>query len=134
MADVLVLFGFCLSLFGVLGVQLFKGTLLYRCYEKGAPLDGTAVPIDPDAGVCPPPTEVGEGRYTSCASTQECRFYGTNPVDGTISFDNILSALMTIFQCVTLEGWVDVMYLYQDTYSWWISTIFHVLMVRQLIN
>ena len=110
MADVLVLFGFCLSLFGVLGVQLFKGTLLYRCYEKGAPLDGTAVPIDPDAGVCPPPTEVGEGRYTSCASTQECRFYGTNPVDGTISFDNILSALMTIFQCVTLEGWVDVMY------------------------
>ena len=41
---------------------------------------------------------------------QACRFYGGNPWYGTISFDNILAAWVTIFQCVTLEGWTDVLY------------------------
>ena len=104
MADVLVLFAFCLSLYGVLGVQLFKGTLLYRCYGS----DGQV--LNEDAGVCPAQSEIGDGRNSICGAGETCRFYGTNPVSGTISFDNIFSALMTIFQCVTLEGWVDVMY------------------------
>ena len=57
-----------------------------------------------------------------------------NMNNGITGYDNLGQALLTVFVAVTLEGWVDVMYLYQDTYSWWISTIFHVLMVRQLIN
>ena len=30
---------------------------------------------------------------------------------GTVSFDSIWWAWMTLFQCLTLEGWVDVMYM-----------------------
>ena len=37
-------------------------------------------------------------------------YYGENPVHGTISFDSIGWAWVTLFQCVTMEGWVDVMY------------------------
>lgn len=34
---------------------------------------------------------------------------GLAPNDGVTSFDNIFVAFLTIFQCITLEGWVDVM-------------------------
>ena len=32
-----------------------------------------------------------------------------------INFDNIGNAFLTIFQCITMEGWTNVMYIYQDT-------------------
>ena len=39
-----------------------------------------------------------------------------------MSFDNIFLACLTVFTCVTLEGWTDVMYLVGDTmgnrWSW----------------
>ncbi|KAJ1615605.1 Ion transport protein-domain-containing protein, partial [Pavlovales sp. CCMP2436] len=43
----------------------------------------------------------------------ECRL-GSNPFNGAVSFDSINAAFLTIFQCITLEGWVDVMYLEMD--------------------
>ena len=36
---------------------------------------------------------------------QVCVWYGVNPIYGTVSFDDIGSAWLTIFQCITLEGW-----------------------------
>ena len=44
----------------------------------------------------------------------ECRYYGVNPVAGSVSFDSIGLALMTIFQCVTLEGWTPITYQLED--------------------
>ena len=40
--------------------------------------------------------------------------YGQNPNYGITHFDNVASAFLTIFQCITLEGWTDVMYMVQD--------------------
>jgi len=37
-----------------------------------------------------------------------------NPFYGVNSFDNVFWAFITIFQSITLEGWVDVMYTLQD--------------------
>ena len=34
------------------------------------------------------------------------------------SFDNIFWAMLVIFQCVTLEGWSDLMVLYQRVYTY----------------
>jgi uncharacterized protein YjbI with pentapeptide repeats len=36
---------------------------------------------------------------------------------GFTTFDTMPRALLTIFQCITLEGWTDVMYQLQDSYS-----------------
>lgn len=41
-----------------------------------------------------------------------CAFYG-NPNDGMTSFDNIIWAWAAIFQCITTEGWTDIMYALQ---------------------
>jgi hypothetical protein len=50
----------------------------------------------------------------------ECKKF-RNPNFGSTSFDNILWAWLTIFQCISLEGWVDVMYMLQDGTSDWVS-------------
>jgi len=52
-----------------------------------------------------------------------------NPNYGINSFDNILSAMMTIFQSITLEGWVDVMYFLQDGTSPVLGTVFQIVLV-----
>uniref|UniRef100_A0A1I7X036 Ion_trans domain-containing protein n=1 Tax=Heterorhabditis bacteriophora TaxID=37862 RepID=A0A1I7X036_HETBA len=43
-------------------------------------------------------------------------------VDGITSFDNIAFAMITVFQCITMEGWTTVMYYTNDslgsTYNW----------------
>ena len=49
--DVAMLGTFILVIYGVLGVQLFKGVLRFRCYEPSAPL---TQPVDALTGVCAP--------------------------------------------------------------------------------
>ena len=36
------------------------------------------------------------------------------PNDGVTSFDNSLLAILTVFQCITLEGWTDILYSLND--------------------
>jgi voltage-dependent calcium channel L type alpha-1D len=39
-----------------------------------------------------------------------CRNNWTGPNNGITNFDNFGLAMLTVFQCVTLEGWTDVLY------------------------
>ena len=39
-----------------------------------------------------------------------CREYWVGPNDGITNFDNFGLSMLTVFQCVTLEGWTDVLY------------------------
>jgi len=43
-------------------------------------------------------------------SPYECRDYWDGPNDGITNFDNIGLAMLTVFQCISLEGWTNVMY------------------------
>lgn len=45
-----------------------------------------------------------------CPNGTECREYWTGPNFGITNFDNILFAILTVFQCITMEGWVDILY------------------------
>lgn len=51
---------------------------------------------------------MGESAY---CSADRCLEYGLNPQHGTISFDSFYSALMTVYTCITGEGWTDAMYM-----------------------
>jgi len=39
-----------------------------------------------------------------------CEPYWEGPKNGIISFDNIGYAMLTVFQCITMEGWTTVLY------------------------
>lgn len=40
----------------------------------------------------------------------ECNDTWIGPNDGITQFDNILFAVLTVFQCITMEGWTAVLY------------------------
>ena len=45
-----------------------------------------------------------------CEGDTECREYWAGPNFGITNFDNILFAILTVFQCITMEGWTDILY------------------------
>lgn len=66
----------------------------------------------------PEPTS-GPGHVCDADGSREHGVYcfvgdaSDNPNHGLTSFDNILWSWLTIFQCVSLEGWTDIMYAVQ---------------------
>ncbi|CAF4598355.1 unnamed protein product [Rotaria sp. Silwood1] len=48
-----------------------------------------------------------------------CAISDQNPFSGSISFDNIGLAWLAIFQIISLESWVTIMYYIQDAHSFW---------------
>lgn len=54
----------------------------------------------------PEPCGVGN----PCESGYICRTYWEGPNFGITNFDNFGLSMLTVFQCVTLEGWTDVLY------------------------
>ena len=60
----------------------------------------------------------------TCAGGEACRYFGYNPFNGTVSFDDLGGALLTTFQCMTLEGWSEVMYMLMEAWSPWSSLYF----------
>lgn len=44
-------------------------------------------------------------------------------------FDHLLRAMMVIFQCITMEGWVDVMYMLQDAHGDVFASCYFVLLI-----
>ena len=45
-----------------------------------------------------------------CPNGTKCRKYWEGPNYGITQFDNILFAVLTVFQCITMEGWTDLLY------------------------
>ncbi|KAJ6658956.1 hypothetical protein lerEdw1_019593 [Lerista edwardsae] len=58
----------------------------------------------------------------------ECRTGNTNPHKGAINFDNIGYAWIVIFQVITLEGWVEIMYYVMDAHSFY-NFIYFILLI-----
>jgi len=50
---------------------------------------------------------VSEGLSTQVECRQDV---WVGPNDGITNFDNFGLSMLTVFQCITLEGWTDVMY------------------------
>lgn len=48
---------------------------------------------------------------------------------GFSSFNHLAAAFLTIFQCVTLEGWIDITNLYTDAYQGWFVNIYFLLCI-----
>lgn len=61
-----------------------------------------------------PPT----GAYLCNANYSDCVEKWIGPNSGITSFDNIFFSMLTVFQCITMEGWTSVLYWVRTT---WLS-------------
>ena len=151
LVDVMYLTIFVFFVFSVLGMELFRGQGSQRCILKGPTFDDdypktsdwTILPDDytlPIEGrTCGgnfqcPTIDLGNGTR----HVYECYHLGRNAdqgilkqnqADGIIGYDNVGQAMLTVFVFCTLEGWVDGMYQFQDSFGWGVSTAYHVLLV-----
>ena len=89
--DTIVILMFFFIIFAIAGLQLWHGNLTQRCMniETG----------DVNSNkVC--------GSY-GCDAGFTCVETHANPNYGSTHFDDIFTALLTVFQCITMEGWTD---------------------------
>lgn len=53
-----------------------------------------------------------------CPPHSECMDWPEGPFHGIVSFDNIFSAVIVVFQTITLEGWSGIFYLVRKMGVW----------------
>mmetsp|Transcript_88811 Transcript_88811/g.287113 ORF Transcript_88811/g.287113 Transcript_88811/m.287113 type:complete len:2023 (+) Transcript_88811:144-6212(+) len=46
-----------------------------------------------------------------------------------IHFDHLAGAFLLIFQCMTMEGWTDIMYYVKDSFSFWFAVLYFFLLI-----
>uniref|UniRef100_A0A8C7Z2Y1 Calcium voltage-gated channel subunit alpha1 Ia n=1 Tax=Oryzias sinensis TaxID=183150 RepID=A0A8C7Z2Y1_9TELE len=86
-------------------------------------------------GLSPEPLNNGSGAGEAlglCINWNQyytrCHTGNTNPHKGAINFDNIVYAWIVIFQVITLEGWVEIMYYVMDAHSFY-NFIYFILLI-----
>uniref|UniRef100_A0A8D0UU58 Voltage-dependent R-type calcium channel subunit alpha n=1 Tax=Sus scrofa TaxID=9823 RepID=A0A8D0UU58_PIG len=99
---------FAILMFAIIGLEFYSGKLHRACFTNHS---GILEGFDP-----PHPCGV-----QGCPAGYECRDW-IGPNDGITQFDNILFAVLTVFQCITMEGWTTVLYNTNDalgaTWNW----------------
>jgi len=58
-----------------------------------------------------------------------CLPLASSPEHGTISFDNVAVAVMTVIQVVTMQGWSGIMDVCQGAHTVWVGVFFILLVV-----
>ncbi|XP_061770675.1 voltage-dependent T-type calcium channel subunit alpha-1I-like [Nerophis ophidion] len=79
-----------------------------------------------------PPANGSVGASGLCVNWNQyytrCHTGSSNPHKGAINFDNIAYAWIVIFQVITLEGWVEIMYYVMDAHSFY-NFIYFILLI-----
>ena len=59
----------------------------------------------------------------------DCRHDHHGPNHGITTFDDIIFSMMTVFQCITMEGWTDILYFANDAIGASMNWVFFFLLV-----
>uniref|UniRef100_A0A3P9NNI5 Voltage-dependent L-type calcium channel subunit alpha n=1 Tax=Poecilia reticulata TaxID=8081 RepID=A0A3P9NNI5_POERE len=109
---------FVIIIYAIIGLELFIGKMHATCYIG-----------DLIAEEDPAPCAIsGHGRQCPINGTQ-CREGWHGPNGGITNFDNFLFAMLTVFQCITMEGWTDVLYWMNDAMGFELPWVYFVSLV-----
>ncbi|XP_063153767.1 voltage-dependent L-type calcium channel subunit alpha-1S isoform X2 [Candoia aspera] len=103
-----VLVVFMLIIYAIVGQELFKGKMHKTCYYNGTDILATVEHEKPA-----PCTNSGHGRHCTIPGS-ECRGPWAGPNHGITHFDNFGFAMLTVYQCISMEGWTEVLYWVND--------------------
>uniref|UniRef100_A0A8D0QDN1 Voltage-dependent N-type calcium channel subunit alpha n=1 Tax=Sus scrofa TaxID=9823 RepID=A0A8D0QDN1_PIG len=90
---------FAILMFAIIGLEFYMGKFHKACFPNST--DAEPVGDFPCGKEAP---------ARLCEGDTECREYWPGPNFGITNFDNILFAILTVFQCITMEGWTDILY------------------------
>nr|CAB3513877.1 unnamed protein product [Spodoptera littoralis] len=105
---------FAIVIFAIIGLEFYSGALHKTCYNLEDISEivnegDSATPCNADnASLAPFGANVCEYEKSTCLEKWE------GPNRGITSFDNIGFAMLTVFQCITMEGWTAILYWTND--------------------
>ncbi|XP_010016867.1 PREDICTED: sodium channel protein type 5 subunit alpha-like [Nestor notabilis] len=118
LADVLIFTVFCLSVFALVGLQLFMGNLTFKCVLNNTDYNDT---LCKDAKIYIPNTQdicsrmnkssdillcgFSSNRDNECPKNYTCKPVGKNPDFGYTSFDHFGWAFLSVFRLMTQDYW-----------------------------
>ncbi|KAM9362288.1 calcium channel, voltage-dependent, L type, alpha 1D subunit, a [Symphorus nematophorus] len=111
---------FVIIIYAIIGLELFIGKMHATCY-----IPGTDVIAEEESAPC---AISGHGRQCPINGS-ECREGWQGPNGGITNFDNFLFAMLTVFQCITMEGWTDVLYWMNDAMGFELPWVYFVSLV-----
>uniref|UniRef100_A0A8C4WR28 Voltage-dependent L-type calcium channel subunit alpha n=1 Tax=Eptatretus burgeri TaxID=7764 RepID=A0A8C4WR28_EPTBU len=110
---------FVIIIYAIIGLELFMGKMHKTCFFT-----------DVTAEEHPAPCAFSSGHGRKCDNLgTECCSVWEGPNDGITNFDNFGFAMLTVFQCITMEGWTDVLYWMQDAIGYELPWIYFVSLV-----
>ncbi|KAJ7992826.1 hypothetical protein DPEC_G00266050 [Dallia pectoralis] len=92
---------FAILMFAIIGLEFYSGKLHNTCLPMPHILENETVDKSESEFPC---------GMRKCPEKYACRDTWIGPNDGITQFDNILFAVLTVFQCITMEGWTTVLY------------------------
>ncbi|MGH0126020.1 UNVERIFIED_CONTAM: hypothetical protein FKN15_033141 [Acipenser sinensis] len=114
---------FVIIIYAIIGLELFMGKMHRTCMFFRDGLTGMVAEEKPSP--CAPDT--AHGRH--CKNTTKCEMGWEGPNDGISNFDNFAFAMLTVFQCITMEGWTEVLYDMQDAMGYELPWVYFVSLV-----
>ncbi|GFX25695.1 voltage-dependent calcium channel type A subunit alpha-1 [Trichonephila clavipes] len=116
---------FAIVIFAIIGLEFYSGALHKTCFSivdryeivtEGDQTTPCYMTHDPD--------KIPSGAYTCDPNEAQCDEGWIGPNFGITSFDNIFFAMLTVFQCITMEGWTAILY--------WVSRLLFYSLIVQL--
>ncbi|XP_023224867.1 voltage-dependent calcium channel type A subunit alpha-1-like [Centruroides sculpturatus] len=105
---------FAIVIFAIIGLEFYSGAFHWTCYST---IDNKIVkegewetPCFHKNGTAPPGAR-------ECTGESKCLPGWDGPNYGITNFDNIFFAMLTVFQCITMEGWTAILYWTNDVYG-----------------
>uniref|UniRef100_A0AAY4EY92 Voltage-dependent L-type calcium channel subunit alpha n=1 Tax=Denticeps clupeoides TaxID=299321 RepID=A0AAY4EY92_9TELE len=114
---------FVIIIYAIIGLELFMGKMHRTCFLYR---DGRALAEEKPAPCAP---DTAHGRHCSPPNVTLCLMGWEGPNDGITNFDNFAFAMLTVFQCITMEGWTDVLYWMQDAMGYELPWVYFVSLV-----
>ncbi|TRY54897.1 hypothetical protein DNTS_011011, partial [Danionella cerebrum] len=111
---------FVIIIYAIIGLELFIGKMHNTCF-----INGTRTLAEEDPAPC---SLSGHGHHCPPNGTV-CRDGWQGPNNGITNFDNFLFAMLTVFQCITMEGWTDVLYWMNDAMGFELPWVYFVSLV-----
>ncbi|MEE6501699.1 hypothetical protein FKM82_004299 [Ascaphus truei] len=111
---------FVIIIYAIIGLELFVGKMHKSCFNAGSDILTEDEPA--------PCAFSGNGRLCPINGS-ECKSGWPGPNGGITNFDNFAFAMLTVFQCITMEGWTDVLYWMNDAMGFELPWVYFVSLV-----
>ncbi|XP_028849837.1 calcium channel, voltage-dependent, L type, alpha 1F subunit isoform X2 [Denticeps clupeoides] len=111
---------FVIIIYAIIGLELFIGRMHKTCFFITSEMYADDDPL--------PCAFAGHGRQC-LVNGSECRGRWEGPNGGITNFDNFFFAMLTVFQCITMEGWTDVLYWMNDAIGFELPWVYFVSLV-----